>query len=244
MDKISLILGAIKKHLLRWLNRYVSLFVFIALLWGLYLFYYTDILKETSDQISYFGFVLTSFSILLVMLQFRSTQSWNKRQLAIVAINEIKEKGAANVYILNKAFGFLQLSSHETIAMDLIHEKVCKKKGDGTIYRDGEGKMKIEDEEEGEGYAVRKAITARLSDFEYLAAGINQDVFDEEIMLALYRGVFIKTYNNFKDYIEHYNKVMFPERNNSVWKNFKLLAEELIEEEKVTLKSDKRKGVA
>lgn len=229
-------LEKIKCHLLKYLPTYLLIAFIVSVGVGVLLIVYNKI-SDSSDMIRYFGFTFTIFSVLLVVLQFRSTRDWGKRQLAITSAKEIKDSNMDDVKILNKAFNYLLLGTKSTIKVDDIHDQICQKKEDGELYRDDDGKLRVDDD--GNGYKVKRAISNRLNEFEYIAVGVYQNVFDREIIKALFAGPLIKTYYNFKDYITHYNEEMSPGRKGKVWINLVELAKDFENEELAT--SDKRK---
>lgn len=183
---------------------------------------YVRYLNNASDIIKYYGFAFSILAILSATLQFRANHEWNRRQFAIKKAWQIRSKLDDALETLNKHFDFARRGTKEIISVDLIHSKICKDKNNS--------KEVLCINYEGEGHKVFMAIRTVLNSFEFLAAGINQGVFDEKVLRTLFEGSIIKAYFSFKDYITHVNNDMHPDRQGRIWMNFKKLAEKYDEE--------------
>jgi len=225
MEKTKKFVNYVKTHITGFL--FVVLLIVVPL--GIVLTYLKIITKVT-DIIAYYGFCFTIFSILYAAIQFRSNHDWNRRQLAITAAKQVKDKMDKHLLFLNKKFNYLHRKPSDSLDVDLIHK---------AIYVIENGKLKMNNNEkryivdyEGDGHNVKRSIYNVLNSFEYIAAGVYQGVFDKRIIKSLFQGMIIKAYSVFKDYIEHMNNEMHPYKNGKIWVNMKNLAEEFIEEEK------------
>ena len=56
---------------------------------------------------------------------------------------------------------------------------------------------------EYDGQDVKNTIINLLNDFEYIATGVNMDIFDENVVKKLWRGKLIYAFDMFKNYIHH-----------------------------------------
>jgi len=235
----------IKKHPI-WSG--IALFVFIAIitLCAYLLFRYDG---EWGTVIDFLGMVATFSAIIIgiitlkigigtlkaavnqvdaTMRELETSADWNKRHAAMTVAREIKENIKQDVDVIDRHFNFLQLEPKTSIQVEDIHKKICVLENDKMkIYQDKKGRIDYE----GEGHEIYRSITNILNAYEYMATCIYQNIFDKELLTALYRGPIISAYYAFEDYIKHYNEKMKPERNGKVWVNFKHLAESFIKEE-------------
>jgi len=233
----------IKNKIINFLKEHMTGILFIVLLivvpLGIVLIKY-KIITEVTDIIAYYGFCFTVFSILYAAIQFRSNHDWNRRQLAITAARQVKKQMNSDILCLNKKFNYLQLKASDLLEVDDIHEKMCCVGENGKFQINDKGKYIID--YKGDGHKTQKSIYNLLNDYEYIAAGVHQGVFDKRIIKTLFQGPLIKAYSVFKNYIKHFNDDLNPERRGSVWVNMKNLAEEfIVEEEKEMVKADRRK---
>ena len=193
-------------------------------------------LKNLSEIIQFFGFVLTVCSILVAAIRiqyaafvFRANHDWNRRQLAILQANDIRLRMQDDIRVLNKEFEYYRRRPQETISVEEIHIAICRKDDNGNFERDSEGKLVVD--YDGPGVTVKNALYNVLNSYEFIAGGVYQGVFDKDMIYTLFGGIIIKAYSVFEDYIEHQNVDMHPERNGKIWICLKQLGSEFVEME-------------
>jgi hypothetical protein len=203
---------------------------------------YCGILTEISDIIKYFGYSLTVFTIYIAgthvsiasdnfkqnVEQFKKNNEWQKREKALSVSWNLKKDLHDNINILEKEFNYIhRKDSDHALSVDEIHRKICKIDNQNNVITDANGKMEINGDE---GIKIRNAITNCLDVYEYLAAGINEGVFEKNVILTLYKSAILRMYRIFQKYIEHYND-MYKKSNGRIWANMVRLAKEIEAEE-------------
>lgn len=195
------------------------------------------ILVDVSDIVRYFSYLFAVLSLFYGAIYFKANHDWNRRQLGATVSFEVKTKTIdPAVIILNKAFNFSVREVKESISVDEIHDKICQKDEAGKLKKGKKTDFCLI--VDGEGHSIYMAIGSLLNAFEYIAMGVHQKVFDEEIIRSVYEGMVVKTYHNFKAYIDHINNEMVPDRKGKIWINFCDLAEGYCNKPKAS----KRKG--
>jgi len=181
---------------------------------------------DNTMRLHYFGFSLTGFSIIIAAQQYRKNHLWNRKITAIESALKIKSDTEPSIVYLTKKIDYRNTSSNKYFTVDFLHEQMCVQNKDSTNEYD-----KYELDPKTRKYKVSKKgqefikhLNALLNNYEYLAVGIRNGIFDENTIKSFYRGAIIKCYNNFSIYIEHYNSEMAPERSSTIWINLKLLA--------------------
>lgn len=188
-------------------------------------------LRSPGEIISFFSGEVMVVSLMILMLQFRSNHLWRKREKAMEASLRIKEHLYQHALVLDKHFDYINLGAYgEAISVVEIHQKICKKDGAGNLVVHHHLKTKksqyVLDRQEGK--LIRTAIVQHLNEFEYLACGVHQGVFDEGVVLDLLKDSLIKAYHIFYYYIEHMNVDHAQIQNKedwSIWNNLVILAE-------------------
>ena len=79
----------------------------------------------------FFGFAATAISILVAVLQNIKVHDWNRRLAAQSALKEFREKTKPHLEKLNDAFNFYLRDEKNPISIKDIHDKICKKDGEG-----------------------------------------------------------------------------------------------------------------
>ncbi len=179
-------------------------------------------LSGTSDILRYFGFTFAIASILFASFQFRQNTAWKMKEAALINCRRIQSEGQPHLALLHKAFDYNMLTCYTEIPLEDIHKRICKTDKRGKLIKDSNGRAKVTD------MKLRLAISYLLNSFEYIAAGVNRGVFDEETVKSLYHRLFIKCRKNFNAYIKHARNDMYPDRSATTWRNFTDFADELI----------------
>lgn len=221
---------------------YVIIIVILITIGGHIILEWADFFESNSDRLRYYGYSLTFFSVLYAgynasiasksfdtnTKQFQENNNWNKKEKALSVSWSIKAELREKIDILDEHFNYIHRKNEEhAISIDDIHKKICVTDENGKIVTDANGKMMLDVKE---GLPIRNAITGCLDIYEYLAAGIQQGIFDEEVILTLFKSSIIRVYKVFHKYIDHYNE-MYQKSNKKIWENLVKLAEKLLEEE-------------
>ena len=114
---------------------------------------------------------------------------WNRRKAAQKAIDDMVPRIASDTPLLDHTFHILT-NNGATIPLETI-EKACENNK-----------------------SVRLAIHQRLDWFESLASGVQQGVFDEEVIKNYYQHLIADTYAHFEEYILQRRK---SERAKTIW---------------------------
>lgn len=122
------------------------------------------------------GLGFTFYQVRLLRLSYVDLHDWNRRKAAQDAVERI-EVISKDTPLLNQKFRILTESNRIP-----LQDILCECEGD---------------------QEVRMALNRRLNYFQSLAGGIQQGVFDEEIIRHSYENVFRRTYNQFREYIDY-----------------------------------------
>lgn len=212
----------VRAHIVKRGIRYLFAVFVLGITFGIYLSY-TSTTFGLKEKIQYFGFATAIWSILFNSIQFRAKYEWNKREVTILTAWKIKESIEPELSTLNKAFGYRDLPPTTTIPYKEIHEKICKKDEKGDYEKGDEGQLIIDYKNE-EAVKIKKSIYQTLDTYEYVSAGVFEEIFDELIIYDLFGGMLIRGYNIFQNYIDHVNNDMYPDQGGLIWLNFKTLA--------------------
>ncbi|SDP29262.1 DUF4760 domain-containing protein [Desulforhopalus singaporensis] len=220
-------LDIVKKHIFKYHNRYLFLLFIIACVAVPYMRYKS--ILTTPETINAAGHSLVIIAILFSGFQFRANHDWNRRQLAIKEAKNVKISLRDSIEIIDKKFNYTNRRRHEKIAVEIIHKAICVLNSDGEC-KFFNGKLRID--HDGDGGKVDSALTSVLNNFEYLATGVEQCVFDEEIIYKLYGGPLLRVAAIFDDYITHINVDMYPGRQGKIYENLRSVASRFEDREK------------
>lgn len=176
-----------------------------------------------ADKINYYGFSLTILVIAGAIIQSARNHDWNRRYTATTALLSVKDKLHPHSAIIHKTFGYTARAENDAIKISEIHERICKKNGNGNFCRNDTTNLMVLDEE---GKEIHNAIMETLNLYEYIASGVYQGVFDKEIVADLMASNIIKVSWVFSEYIQHVNDDMYPKRKGKIWINIKTLGKE------------------
>ena len=193
----------------------------IGLLAGLTIAGFT--LGRPEIPIQYFGFLFTIYAVWRGTIHFRDYHRLERRKTAMLESVRIRQDLSISIKELNRVFHYCTRGK-STLSVDDIHEAICKKDDKGELLINEKKPKQLVLDTDGPGGITRQAIIDLLSGYEYLAVGIKHQVFDEKIIKDFSRGGIIKAYHVFKDYIEHYNLEMAPERDGRIWENLVAMA--------------------
>ena len=131
------------------------------------------------------GLGFTVYQLHLFRKSYVDIHDWNRRKAAQEAIDDMVPRITSDTPLLDSNFKIL--TKNDPIKLELISEK-CEKDD-----------------------SVRLAIHKRLNYFESLAAGVQQGVFDEEVIKNSYQHLLTYTRRQFSEYIDHYRSHRFKE---------------------------------
>ncbi|MBU4264350.1 MAG: DUF4760 domain-containing protein [Proteobacteria bacterium] len=228
-------LTALKNNVFIYYLRYLTACFFVLLIVAAFL--RCNGLINVSETIRLVGHCLTVLAILFAGFQFKANHDWNRRQLAITASKSAKDSTYSDIVIIDEKFQYINHRKHESIPVDTIHKAMCVKDEKGEL-KYFNGKLRVD--HENDGIKIERALSHYLNTFEYIATGVTQGVFDEEIIYKLYGGPVIRAAGIFKDYIQHINTDMYPGRRGKIYENLIHLAKKF--EERETEKEQKERG--
>lgn len=186
-----------------------------------------------ADTIQMLLLCTTIAGLAFAIKQLEINNKWNVKNAAMENAKEARASIRNDIPVLNGSLHLLHRKVSDIIPLDEIHEAMCVVvKKDAKNLREkyeyvNDDDLKIDEEKKG----VRDSIFNYLNNYEFLACGVIQGVFDADIIRDLNRTNFIKTYNNFSEYITHYNEKHRKNKNQTVWENLVELAKKYISEE-------------
>ncbi len=189
-----------------------------------------------ADEIQIFLLLTTIAGLFFTIKQLDVNNKWNVKNAAMENAKAVRVSIAKDVPILNDALHLLHRKVNEVISVDEIHTAMCKIINPDAINSRDKYKYVTDENIELDPAKkhVRDSIFNYLNNYEFLACGVIQGVFDSEIIKDLNRNNFIKAYNNFSEYIKHYNDKHRKDRHETVWENLVELAKTYIaEDEKI-----------
>ncbi|NOX15979.1 MAG: DUF4760 domain-containing protein [Epsilonproteobacteria bacterium] len=150
-------------------------------------------------------------SVVIVASQFRYTTKWNKKQLTIKMLYELKDSLKLHFDFLHKTFKYRDLT--EPISCKTIHkamgefledeartEEDCKA---SEIVNISGRKFVYHSEDNEDGKNIKLKLGHFLNDLEAFATAVNDGTFDEKQSKRLMRGIIVRAYKYFKPYVIH-----------------------------------------
>lgn len=124
--------------------------------------------------------------------QQKETYFWSKKKLALIELDKTRNGIEEALLIIEKHFQFSQRDCKNPITSEEIHKVICES------YNGGKCKKLSE-----EGADVRRRIAEFLGKYEYIATGVNTDMFDRDVVERLVKTPSINAYRIFEPYIRH-----------------------------------------
>lgn len=124
--------------------------------------------------------------------QQKETYFWNKKMLALTELEKTREPIAAALMVMQEHFNYSKRDITNPIDYKEIHDKICEKDEQGNCIGLTE-----------DGRIIRRHIVTVLNKYEYLAAGVNEDMFDIVSIEKLVKSSMINTFKMFQPYINH-----------------------------------------
>lgn len=125
--------------------------------------------------------------------QQKETYFWNKKKLALVELDKTREPIADALEAIEAKFQFTKRSQKNPITAEEIHKAICQK-----YQKGGECKKMTPT-----GTVLRRHIVTLLGKYEYIATGINEDMFDIDVVKKLVKTPMIDVYRIFEPYVKH-----------------------------------------
>jgi len=232
-------INEIKFHFYRNRHKYLAIAVTLIVLWNIANFIWCGAL-DLSQAISIFGQYVTAAAIFFAAYQFKANHDWNRRQLAITEAKNVRHSVFDDLLLIDKTFNYINRKKHEALPVEDIHKGMCECNEDGSLKRCKNGKLRID--HQGDGGKVDKAISHFLGAFEYLATGIVQGIFDEEVIYKLYGGPLMRAAGIFSEYIRHVNIDMYADRHMKIYENLRYVAAKFEEREKGKEEKEREKA--
>jgi len=154
----------------------------------------TTLTLDTSASISLISALIALFAAVLAVLglmyQLKSNNEWSKRQSALQEASK-RESYSKAFHTLEKEIAYSNLKTPIDDAK--MHEILCNNKNCTGEFLDLTPK----------GLEIRDSIFVILNYYEYLALGIQANIFDEDVIKKFIKGPLLNAYNIFSLYIKH-----------------------------------------
>lgn len=224
-----------KRHILKYSIEYLLL-VFVAYTYhGVYMFFASaSEMLFWSAYMKFFVGVIALISVIFIVIQFRSNHDWNRRQLAMITLREIRKDLRSKAFVLQKSFKYIKRI--EPISVEEIYNIIGEKNADGQLLKDDKGVFMLDDSEEK--HEIKEAIFEVLGTYEHIAVGVYNKTLDEKIIKDLISGGIQKASKIFNPYIEYLNEIVFIDRDQKVWCELQRLAAKFKAEEDKDRKID------
>jgi hypothetical protein len=165
------------------------------------------------------GTLATTLSVLIAAGSFQSNNVWRKKEKAMHVAYDVKDKLGRKPRDIAVTLGKIEKQGKHLPLIEILR-LICVKNDDNTLkiftpinnrvnnpsYEFDKNDRIIEN---SSGSVTKEApfnlLKDILNEYEYLAAGIKKNVFDEDSVLNLLEGSFIECYNLFFYFIIYYN---------------------------------------
>ncbi|MFW2235950.1 DUF4760 domain-containing protein [Aliarcobacter butzleri] len=135
--------------------------------------------------------IFTGLGVILAFYQLKATHEWNRRNAALIEaeknkgnmITAIRELDASSLPFTEKAGSY---------SLEEIHNVLC-----------GNNNHSQNPPITDDGKKIKQNIFAILNYYEFLAIGVSNGIFDEEVIKSLWKGGMKKTYIIYSEYIKH-----------------------------------------
>lgn len=122
--------------------------------------------------------------------QLHANHEWNRRQLALTEVVKNREHASQAIVALNDSLNYRE--QKDAYSLKEIHKALCNEE-------DHTKNPPLTDS----GKTIKHNIFIILNYYEYLAIGINRQIFDEETIKISVKGAMIKANKLFGEYIQH-----------------------------------------
>lgn len=210
--------------------------------------WYTDSLTSTSEGIRYVIMVVGWGGLWLTIEQIRAGRrhlladhDQRLRMHTISTLGNLQTETREATLKLHKEFNYINRGKRP-VSVKEVHVRICKLKAgcenkpvdnrtedDLEVDKNGGVDRKCFFLDTGVGAEVYYALSTLLNNYEFIAVGIDERVFDDRIVKELLRGNIIKAYKVFEQYIEHVCEEMT--KSQKTWEHFRTLAQNYIKDE-------------
>ncbi len=156
--------------------------------------------------LQFFTLLAVVVGALIAYKGLKSSHDWNRRQLAITeCLRARKQIKAAQEIFREKKFDYVERDKNNAYSCEEIHKVLRYGSLEANDDRDVNGSQSASNKFVmcPDGEIIKHAILDLLSAYEYLSAGVNQTIFDEQAVREVTGGGLINAYNLFKTYILH-----------------------------------------
>lgn len=155
---------------------------------------------ELKDKYVIYITSIMSIGLLIAYKQIVSSTDLSRRQLSMTEsiriLKELREKRQELEAFTEMDYS-QELQKGHSIPYQDIHNWICKKNGNNFVGEKGQYELTPN------GKKIKNNIRAIINDYEYLAIGILNNAFDEDIIKDGLDAMAIGLYNSFSNYIQH-----------------------------------------
>ncbi len=197
-----------------WFNKFlkcvVRCLVYGALLFVGYVVYktYCDVAIVAKDKYVIYVTAIMSIGLLIAYKQIVSNTDLSRRQLSMTEsiriLKELREKRQKLEEFTEMDYSQEMQKGHSIPYQD-IHEWICKTVNNNYIGESGQYELTEN------GKKIKNHIRAIINDYEYLAIGILNSAFDEQIIKDGMDAMAIDSYTSFSNYIKHIRDTESPD---------------------------------
>ena len=190
-----------------WWNKLLKCFIMCLVYFSLaslaYIMYKTSLDASilTKDKYAIYVASFMGIGILIAYRQIVSSNDLARRQLSSTEsfnILKIVRENRQALEVFEKMDYAQELQEQHAIKHQDIHNWICKKDSDNKFIGEP-GKYELTEE----GKQIRILLRDTINVYEYMAVGVINGSFDENIMRDTIKSMTINTYNSFSDYIRH-----------------------------------------
>jgi len=151
--------------------------------------------------------------------QFEKNNEWNKKQLAMTQAHTVLDNITKHIEVINPILNYRERKKNKATPYSVaeIHNAMGIFMEDGSFVFHGQHSKddyknlprEQKDEhiihfiDEIDGLAVKDSIYGLLNEYEYLAAGVNNDILDEDVIKSLMCSPIRDAFRLFEVYINH-----------------------------------------
>lgn len=132
-------------------------------------------------------------------IQLKINYELERKKFTLLELSKTREPIAASLKALDFVFNFSHRAKSNPITKNDIHEAICEKDDKKFVADEAHSCLALS----SAGHGIKQNIITVLETYEYIAAGVNSAMFDENIVLRLMKNPLIRTYEIFQPYIKH-----------------------------------------
>lgn len=140
--------------------------------------------------IAFAASIVAGVGVYAAFKQLKANHDWNRRNAAMVEVMKTREQVIKALEKIDKHLKYTERDKNSPFSIDEIHAEICETKN---------GKLELTEN----GTELKRNIKIVLAQYEYLATGIQNKVFDEKTVADIVEGPMIRAFELFKPYIKH-----------------------------------------